>query len=110
MENQVFYLSSFNYIKKFQIIKLNNENNENVVKITYFGNNWQPEFISLSNKELEVYLKSGHSSYEEALEKDREIKDFMIENEIEYIGIPAEEESIKLIVEDIKRKLSYETV
>ena len=49
-------------------------------------------------------------TYEEALEKDREIKDFMIENEIEYIGIPAEEESIKLIVEDIKRKLNYETV
>jgi hypothetical protein len=49
-------------------------------------------------------------SYEEALEKDREIKQFMIDNEIEYIDIPAEEVSIKLIVEDIKRKLSYETV
>jgi hypothetical protein len=47
--------------------------------------------------------KPPNSCYEEALEKDREIKDFMIENEIEYIGIPAEEESIKLIVEDIKK-------
>jgi hypothetical protein len=49
-------------------------------------------------------------TYEEALEKDREIKEFMIDNEIEYTDIPAEEESVKLIVEDIKRKLSYEKV
>lgn len=49
-------------------------------------------------------------TYEEALEKDKEIKQFMIDNEIEYIDIPAEEESVKLIVEDIKRKLNYETV
>ena len=49
-------------------------------------------------------------TYEEALEKDREIKEFMIDNGIEYTDIPAEEESIKLIVEYIKRKLSYDKV
>ncbi len=44
-------------------------------------------------------------TYEEALEKDREIKQFMIDNDIEYIDIPAEEESVKLIVEEIKKRL-----
>ena len=69
MENQVFYLSQFDCIKKFQIVKLNNKDNENVVKITYFGIDLKSEFTSLSNKELEVYLKCGYASYKEALEK-----------------------------------------
>ena len=44
-------------------------------------------------------------THEEAIEKDKEIKDFMLEHGIEFVEVPAVKASINLIVNEIKSKL-----
>jgi len=46
---------------------------------------------------------------EEAIEKDSEIRQFMEDSGISYIEIPATEESVSAIVDDIKKRISSET-
>jgi len=46
---------------------------------------------------------------EEAIEKDSEIRKFMEDSGISYIEIPATEESVSAIVDDIKKRISSET-
>lgn len=59
-------------------------------------------------KRTKYYNPNGRlQTYEEAVEKDVEIKQFMIDNEISYIDISSCEESVKDIVEVIKRKLIF---
>ena len=73
----------------------------------YDGNSYFDKFdvldLALSKKD---YNPNGRmQTLEEAIEKDHEIRQFMIEHNIECEEVYATEESIPLIVDDIKTKL-----
>ena len=67
MENQVFYHGYYECVKKFTIIKEDSKNNENIVKVNYFGNDFPENVQILSNSDLKVLIKYSFTTFEGGL-------------------------------------------
>ena len=81
MENQVFYKGYYECVKKFTIIKEDSKNNENIVKVTYFGNDFPENLEMLSNSDLKVLIKYSFTTFEGALQQ----RENLVEKELERI-------------------------